>query len=86
MRRYPVCGSYGMKDPPPAGASICTRNALLKHPAIASKTVEVHNGVAKIIVYGFKHDFDFKKFSEIGDKIGKGQVDPKEIQVERESG
>ena len=137
IRRYPVCGSYGMKDQPPTAAaavaetatrstrprslvffeiedpvglwvdlshgeiqevfnqhvsrqkfgdrhaqSICTRNALLKHPAIASKTVEVHNGVAKIIVYGFKHDFDFKKFSEIGEKIGKGQIDPKEIQIE----
>lgn len=137
VRRYPVCGSYGMKDQPPQapaadGAtnralrpksfvffeiedpvglwvdlshgeiqevfnqhvsrqkfgdrhaqSICTRNALLKHPAIASKTVDVHNGVAKIIVYGFKHDFDFKKFSEVGEKIGKGEVDPKEIQIER---
>ncbi|HZR45860.1 MAG TPA: hypothetical protein VFA47_04095 [Candidatus Manganitrophaceae bacterium] len=136
VRRYPVCGSYGMKDQPPTPAapeganrsnrprslvffeiedpvglwvdlshgeiqevfnqhvsrqkfgdrhaqSICTRNALLKHPAIAAKTVEVHNGIAKIIVYGFKHDFDFKKFSEIGEKIGKGQADPKEIEVER---
>ena len=136
IRRYPVCGSYGMKDQPPAPAarqgenaplsprsfvffeiedpvglwvdlshgeiqevfnqhvsrqkfgdrhaqSICARNALLRHPAIASRTVEVHNGVAKITVYGFKHDFDFKKFSEIMEKVGEGEIDPKEIQIER---
>lgn len=131
VRRYPVCGTYGMKEKPPASLSpdrpgrslvffeiedpvglwvdlshgeiqevfnqhvsrqkfgdrhaqsICTRNALLKHPAIAAKTVEVHNGVAKITVYGFKHDFDFKKFAELGEKIEKGQTDPREVQVER---
>ncbi|MCG3112408.1 MAG: hypothetical protein MCM46_11390 [Candidatus Manganitrophus sp. SB1] len=131
VRRYPVCGTYGMKEKPPASLSpdrpgralvffeiedpvglwvdlshgeiqevfnqhvsrqkfgdrhaqsICTRNALLKHPAIAAKTVEVQNGVAKITVYGFKHDFDFKKFAELGEKIEKGQTDPREVQVER---
>jgi hypothetical protein len=131
VRRYPVCGTYGMKEKPPVSLSpdrpgralvffeiedpvglwvdlshgeiqevfnqhvsrqkfgdrhaqsICTRNALLKHPAIAAKTVEVHNGVAKITVYGFKHDFDFKRFAELGEKIEKGQTDPREVQVER---
>lgn len=65
--------------------SICTRNALLKHPAIAAKSLTVTNGTAVVPVYGYRHDLDPRGLNEMSDRISRGEVDPTKIAVERES-
>lgn len=65
--------------------SICTRNALIKHPAIAAKGLTVTNGVAVVPVYGYRHDLDPRGLNEMADKISRGEVDPAKVAVDRES-
>jgi len=54
--------------------SICERNAILKHPAIAAKLIRVENGVAAVPVYGFRHEMDPVKVSEMADAIARGRT------------
>ncbi|HVO85470.1 MAG TPA: hypothetical protein VMU60_13690 [Syntrophobacteria bacterium] len=65
--------------------SICTRNVLLEHPAIANK-VPILRDKAKDVtvpVYGWRHDYDIKEINRLGDKIAKGDVEDQNLQVIR---
>lgn len=68
--------------------SICTRNALLRHPAIAAQNV-IAEGLdkkrtAKVTVYGFMHDFDTDTISKMAVDISTGKVDPGKVAVSHE--
>lgn len=61
--------------------SIVTRNVLLEHPAIGTKSVIVRNGQAILPVYGWNHPYDMKEINRMADKIAKGDVEDQNLEV-----
>lgn len=60
-------------------SSMCIRNALLRHPAIAAQTV-IPTGpdkfkTAKVTVYGFRHGLSPNEMNEIAEKAARGEED-----------
>lgn len=63
--------------------SICERNILRDHPAIGVSQVEVDdNGIAKVTVYGWRHQYGPRQVSEILDQAEAGA---EEIEVKKET-
>ena len=54
--------------------SMAWRNALKAHPAIATSQVTVVNGVAEVVVYGWKSDLSLKGIAEVAEAITKGEA------------
>jgi len=59
--------------------SICERNALRAHPAIAKSQVEAHGAKPRrwtnITVYGFRHDLDRKQLERLTLSVADGEMD-----------
>jgi hypothetical protein len=53
--------------------NIATRNALKAHPAISTAQVKVTNGVAEVMVYGYRHDMNQDQLRDLGERIVQGQ-------------
>lgn len=53
--------------------SIATRNAILKHPAIACKSVDPQHGKAVVPVYGVLHDHSIDELNKIALNIEEGR-------------
>lgn len=62
--------------------SMAWRNALKAHPAIATSQVTVVNGVAEVVVYGWKSDLSLKGIAEVAEAITKGEA-PSNVEVTR---
>ena len=60
--------------------SICTRNAMLLHPAIAAKNIRVKNKQAVIQVFGWKHELDPRGIAVLVDKVERGAVEELEAE------
>ena len=60
--------------------SICVRNAMLLHPAIAAKNVTVQNKRAVVPVFAWRHELDPRKISELVDKVERGAVEELEAE------
>jgi hypothetical protein len=65
--------------------SLATRNGLKAHPAISAQQVIVQNGVAKVLVYGYRHDTTAQEFEEMGKQIVAGEQ-PEGAQVIHDEG
>jgi len=61
--------------------SICTRNVLLEHPAIATKNVQKRGNEATEVVYGWRRDESIKDIEEQARKIFEGEVGESEVHV-----
>lgn len=68
--------------------TIVERNCLKAHPAIATTNVilggldrDGKNGTATVEVYGWQHDMNLKSLNNMADKISRGEVTEKDIEV-----
>lgn len=55
-------------------SAIARRNCLKAHPAIATSTCKIRDGVASVIVYGFKMDFSRNDIEKIAEKAAEGKA------------
>lgn len=62
--------------------SMAWRNALKAHPAIATSQVTVVNGVAEVVVYGWKSEMSLSEIAEVAEAITRGEA-PKNVEVNR---
>jgi hypothetical protein len=63
--------------------TMAERNAKKAHPAIATTTVNVVDGIGWVTVYGWRHDMNREDMKALGEKIVKGE-DLGDVQVRRE--
>ncbi len=61
-------------------STICRRNAMKRHPAIAKSVVMPRNGVADVQVYGWKHELGTREINKMIGDVAQGQL-PNGIQV-----
>ncbi len=62
-------------------STICARNALKKHPAIAVRVIEPHNGMVSLPVIGWMvSDGDLRKAGEMAQRVGEGEC-PEDLDV-----
>lgn len=61
-------------------STICRRNAMKRHPAIAKTNVMPRDGVAEVQVYGWRHDLDTAKINKMINSAAQGRL-PDNIEV-----
>lgn len=54
------------------GQNLCTRNALKAHPAIAAGQVKVTNGVAEVLVYGYRMEISKDQLQQVIEDVVRG--------------
>ncbi len=57
-------------------STICRRNAMKRHPAIAKTTVMPRDGLATVQVYGWQHDYTAKQINAMISQVSQGVVPP----------
>ena len=65
-------------------SSICRRNAMKRHPAIAKSEVKLHGGEAYVTVYGWQHDMTAAQLNKMVSLTTGGNLPP-QIQLQSES-
>lgn len=65
-------------------SSICRRNAMKRHPAIAKTEVKLHGGEAYVTVYGWQHDMTAAQITKMVSLTTGGQLPP-QITLQSES-
>jgi len=64
-------------------STICERNVMKKHPAIAKFNVQPVNGKVIIEVFGVVHDMDRKEINELASTVAEGRVDTRKVEYIR---
>ncbi len=57
-------------------STICRRNAMKRHPAIAKTTVLPRDGLATVQVYGWQHDYTAKQINTMISQVSHGEIPP----------
>jgi hypothetical protein len=57
-------------------STICRRNAMKRHPAIAKSTVMPRDGIADVQVYGWRHDLDTVQINKMIGSAAQGKLPP----------
>lgn len=66
-------------------STICRRNAMKRHPAIAKSTVIPQGGIADVQVYGWRHDLDTVQINKMIGSAAQGRLPPNIEVLSKES-